>query len=86
MIANSEPYYFDVILMDIMMPVMNGLEASRAIRMLNREDTAKIPIIAMTANAFQEDIRDCINAGMNDHIAKPVNIELMIKKIQEYCR
>ncbi len=72
---------FDVVLMDIMMPVMNGLEATRAIRQLKDEKTANIPIIAMTANAFQEDVRQCIEAGMNAHIAKPINREEVIQKI-----
>ena len=66
---------FDAILMDIMMPVMDGLEAARQIRTLNRKDTKEIPIIAMTANAFQDDVRECIDAGMNAHIAKPIDIE-----------
>ena len=66
---------FDFIFMDIMMPVMDGLEAARQIRTLNRKDTKEIPIIAMTANAFQDDIRECIDAGMNAHIAKPIDIE-----------
>ena len=66
---------FDFIFMDIMMPVMDGLEAARQIRTLNRKDTKEIPIIAMTANAFQDDVRECIDAGMNAHIAKPIDIE-----------
>ena len=70
---------FDFIFMDIMMPVMDGLEATRQIRTLNRKDTKEIPIIAMTANAFQDDIRDCIDAGMNAHIAKPIDS----KKIED---
>ena len=57
------------------MSVMDGLEATRQIRRLNRKDTKEIPIIAMTANAFQDDIRECIDAGMNAHIAKPIDIE-----------
>ena len=65
--------------MDIMMPVMDGLEAARQIRTLNRKDTKEIPIIAMTANAFQDDIRDCIDTGMNAHIAKPIDS----KKIED---
>ena len=68
---------YDMVIMDIMMPVMDGLEAARQIRTLNRKDTKEIPIIAMTANAFQDDIRDCIDAGMNGHIAKPIDIEKM---------
>ena len=61
------------------MPVMDGLEAARQIRTLNRKDAKEIPIIAMTANAFQDDIRDCIAAGMNAHIAKPIDS----KKIED---
>ena len=61
------------------MPVMDGLEAARQIRTLNRKDTKEIPIIAMTANAFQDDIRDCIDTGMNAHIAKPIDS----KKIED---
>ena len=57
------------------MPVMDGLEAARQIRTLNRKDTKEIPIIAMTAKAFQDDVRECIDAGMNAHIAKPIDIE-----------
>ena len=70
---------YDAVIMDIMMPVMDGLEAARQIRTLNRIDTKEIPIIAMTANAFQDDIRDCIDAGMNAHIAKPIDS----KKIED---
>ena len=68
---------FDAILMDVMMPVMDGLEATKAIRMLNREDAKRIPIIAMTANAFEEDRKACLDAGMDEHIGKPINIPLL---------
>ena len=78
---NSEPGEFDVILMDIMMPVMNGYEATKMIRSLDREDAKKIPIIAMTANAFTEDRIRAKEAGMNEHVAKPVDVELLIKII-----
>ena len=74
-VSRSVPGGFDFIFMDIMMPVMDGLEAARQIRTLNRKDTKEVPIIAMTANAFQDDIRECIDAGMNAHIAKPIDIE-----------
>ena len=78
---NSEPGEFDVILMDIMMPVMNGYEATKMIRSLDREDAKKIPIIAMTANAFTEDRIREKEAGMNEHVAKPVDVELLMKVI-----
>ena len=77
----SEPGEFDVILMDIMMPVMNGYEAAKMIRSMDREDAKKIPIIAMTANAFTEDRIRAKEAGMDEHVAKPVDVELLIKVI-----
>ena len=77
----SESGEFDAILMDIMMPVMNGYEATKMIRSLDREDAKKIPIIAMTANAFTEDRIRAKEAGMDEHIAKPVDVELLIKVI-----
>ena len=80
---NSEPGEFDVILMDIMMPVMNGYEAAKRIRSLDREDAKNIPIIAMTANAFAEDRIRAKEAGMDEHVAKPVDAELLIKVIHK---
>ena len=74
---------FDVILMDIMMPVMNGYEAAKTIRSMEREDAKVIPIIAMTANAFTEDRLRAKEAGMDEHIAKPVDVELLVKVINE---
>ena len=74
---------FDVILMDIMMPVMNGYEAAKRIRSLDREDAKRIPIIAMTANAFAEDKMRAKEAGMNEHIGKPVDGKLLVKVIHE---
>ena len=74
---------FDVILMDIMMPVMNGYEATKRIRSLDREDAKTIPIIAMTANAFTEDRLRAKEAGMDEHIAKPVDVKLLVKVIHE---
>ena len=74
---------FDVILMDIMMPVMNGYEAAKMIRSLDREDAKAIPIIAMTANAFTEDRLRAKEAGMDEHVAKPVDVELLIKVIHK---
>ena len=83
---NSEPDEFDVILMDIMMPVMNGYEAAKTIRSLNREDAKTIPIIAMTANAFTEDRIKAKEAGMDEHVAKPVDMELLIKVIHRLVK
>ena len=80
---NSEPGEFDVILMDIMMPVMNGYETTKMIRSLDREDAKAIPIIAMTANAFTEDRIRAKEAGMDEHVAKPVDVELLIKVIHK---
>lgn len=83
---NSQEGEFDAILMDVQMPVMNGYDATRAIRALEREDARKIPIIAMTANAFAEDEREALNAGMDVHLAKPVDIELLKKVIRQYTK
>lgn len=77
---------FDVILMDVVMPKMDGLAATRAIRALDRSDAASIPIIAMTGNAFQEDVQECLEAGMNAHLAKPIDLakaERVIAKVVE---
>lgn len=80
--AENPPGTFDIILMDVMMPEMNGYEATKAIRsMNNRHDDSNIPIIAMTANAFAEDVQASLDAGMNGHIAKPINIDELIKAI-----
>ena len=76
--------YFDAILMDIIMPVIDGLTATNSIRSLNHPDAKKIPIIAMTANAFQEDAEKCIAAGMNAHLAKPLDIEKVKMTIYKY--
>ena len=81
---NSTEGEFDAILMDVQMPVMNGYDATRAIRALERKDAAKIPIIAMTANAFAEDEKEAIKAGMDVHMAKPIDLELL-KKVIKQC-
>ena len=73
---------YDLIFMDIQMPEMNGLEATRTIRKLEDPWASSIPIIAMTADAFSENVTECMNAGMNGHIAKPVDIKLVIKEIR----
>ena len=78
---NSRLDEYDVIIMDVMMPVMDGLEATKAIRMLEREDAKKIPSIAMTANAFEEDRKACLEAGMNEHIGKPIDIPRLKRAI-----
>ncbi len=75
---------FNAILMDVQMPVMNGYEATRAIRALERSDAGKIPIIAMTANAFAEDEKEALDAGMNVHMAKPIDVELLKKVLNQY--
>ena len=70
--------------MDIMMPVMDGLTATKEIRSLSRPDAASVPIIALTANAFTENIRKCREAGMNDHIAKPLDINRIYRILAQY--
>lgn len=82
--AGSAPGFYDAILMDLRMPVMTGLEASMAIRALERPDALSIPIIAMTADAFAEDIQNCLNSGMNAHIAKPIDLDEMTKLLEKY--
>ena len=82
-VRNALPDEFDLILMDIQMPIMDGYQATRAIRALEDPDKATIPIVAMTANAFQKDKRDALEAGMNGHISKPISME----QIQEvFCQ
>ncbi len=82
-VAGSEPGYYDAVLMDVQMPVMDGYTAARAIRSLDRPELAGIPIIAMTANAFREDVLAAEEAGMNGHIAKPLDADKMIAVIRE---
>lgn len=82
-VANSEPGYYDLILMDIQMPVMNGYEATKKIRALPNPALADIPIIALSANAFEEDKQASLAAGMNAHIAKPINIQELFKVLDE---
>lgn len=82
--SQSEMNSFDLILMDVMMPVMGGIESATKIRALERQDAKEIPIIALTANAFTEDIEKCIKAGMNTHLSKPINPVLLINTITEY--
>ncbi len=80
----SSEHYFDIILMDIMMPEMDGIEATRIIRDMKRADSPKIPILAMTAGTFADDVKKCFNAGMTEHIGKPLDMDSLIIKIAEY--
>lgn len=82
--ACSQPGYYDLILMDIQMPVMNGYEAARYIRSMERQDAGTIPVFAMTADAFAEDIEEAEHAGMNGHLAKPLDISAMLREIGRY--
>ena len=84
MVRRSEDHYYDAVLMDVQMPVMDGYEATRTIRSLPRRDVKKLPIIAMTANAMEEDKEAALKNGMNDHIAKPLDIELFLSVLGKY--
>ena len=79
-----EPGYYDVILMDIRMPVMSGLEAARQIRAMSRTDAQTVPIIAMTANAYEEDVSQSLAAGMNAHLAKPIEPQVILDTLAGY--
>lgn len=83
MVKNSKPGYYQVILMDIQMPIMNGFEASKAIRKLDNKELASIPILAMTANAFEEDKREALKCGMNGHIAKPIDVKNLFEVLDD---
>ncbi len=80
----AEQGYYDAVLMDIRMPIMNGYEATEAIRALDRQDAKEIPIIAMTADAFSEDIQRCLESGMNAHTAKPINLDEVVSLLKKY--
>ena len=81
-IRNAEEGNYTLIFMDVQMPEMNGLDVTRAIRKLEDSWASSIPIVAMTADAFSENVAECLNAGMNGHIAKPVDMKLVIKEIR----
>ena len=85
-VASSEPGHFDVVLMDIQMPVMNGYEAAEAIRALPDEKLSRVPIVAMTANAFSEDVKRALDAGMNAHVAKPIDMNVVKSTLNEILR
>jgi CheY-like chemotaxis protein len=80
----DDPARYDLILMDMQMPEMDGLEATRRIRTLDVEKAAAIPIVAMTANVFREDVEKCLEAGMNDHIGKPIDFDELLDKLDYY--
>ena len=82
----TAPGAYDVILMDIMMPVMDGLAATRAIRGMEREDCHTIPIIAMSANAFDDDLKKSVECGMNGHLSKPVEVDKLYRTLNEILR
>ena len=84
MFQKSETGYYDAILMDIRMPVMTGYESTEAIRALQRPDAQSIPIIAMTADAFSEDVQRCLDCGMNAHTAKPINLDEVLFLLRRY--
>ncbi|MCR5692268.1 MAG: response regulator [Eubacterium sp.] len=84
--AKSKEHEYDFVLMDLRMPEMNGFEATREIRQMKREDAAKVPIIAMTADAFEEDVKKCLEAGMNAHLSKPIDIDLLFATLRKYKR
>lgn len=84
--ADSAYGYFDFILMDIMMPEMNGMEAARTIRAMDRPDAKTVPIFAMTANSFMEDVERSKASGMNEHICKPLNHEVLVRFLTRYCK
>ncbi len=85
-IKTTEPGTYDLILMDIMMPVMDGLDATRAIRAMEREDCRQIPIVAMSANAFDDDMKKSVECGMNGHLSKPVEVEKLYKMLRDVLR
>lgn len=84
MVSRSEENYYDAVLMDVQMPIMNGYEATRAIRALSRKDVKTLPIIAMTANALEEDKAAALKSGMNDHLAKPLDVELFMEVLRKH--
>lgn len=86
MVEKSAEGYYDAVLMDIQMPIMNGYEATRTIRNLSRKDVKDLPIIAMTANAMEEDKEAALTNGMNAHLAKPIDIEALIDVLRQFLK
>ena len=85
-VEGSAEGYYDVILMDIQMPKLNGYEATKKIRRLKRGDAETVPIIAMTADAFEEDVQTAIHAGMTAHFAKPIDVDLLEQLLRKYMK
>jgi len=81
---SSNPNKYDIILMDLQMPEVDGFEATRRIRALDFPNAREVPIIAMTANVFKEDIENCLAAGMNDHLGKPLDIKEVLTRLRKY--
>ena len=82
---NSEEHAFDFVFMDIQMRIMNGYEGTKLIRKSERKDIQTIPVVAMSADAFAEDVEACLKAGMNGHISKPIDFIEVMKVIEKYC-
>ena len=86
MVEKSAEGYYDTVLMDVQMPIMNGYEATKAIRALQRRDIRSLPIIAMTANAMDEDKEAALKSGMNAHVSKPLDVEVLMSVLQQFVR
>ena len=86
MVEKSEKNYYDAVLMDIQMPIMDGYEATRTIRNLPRKDVKNLPIIAMTANAMEEDKESALTNGMNAHLSKPIDIDALIEVLEQFLK
>lgn len=85
-ILSLEPHYYDIIFMDIQMPIMNGYEATRIIRNSGREDLNNIPILAMTANALAQDVQAALKSGMNQHISKPLDLNQLYNALEKWLK
>ena len=86
MFEQSSRYEYDAVLMDLRMPVMDGLEATRRIRALDRDDAKSVPIIALSANAYDSDVHNSIKAGMNSHLAKPADSDMLYRELSKWIR
>ncbi len=86
MLEKSEPGYYQLVLMDVRMPVMDGYEATKLIRSLDNAKLSSIPILAMTANAFEEDRQEALRSGMNGHLAKPIDVEALFDALDKILK